>query len=74
MDNINNIFYKDSRKKLKKYTNTALIMEALHTLLNDVNELKAGVASAHRDSAITQALKDELQTRITGPYLADLKE
>lgn len=60
---IDKIFYKDSKKKFKKYSNEKLIMEALYTLLNDVNELK-DYYKHNKNSGITAALKDELNDRI----------
>lgn len=64
MDSIDKGFYNSSMKEYKKYSNEKLIMEALHTLLDDTNQLKATVASSYRNSSITEALKDELQIRV----------
>lgn len=47
--------------KFKKYSNEKLVMLALITLLDNINELKTGV---YRLRTNTKALKDELRTRI----------
>lgn len=63
MNSIDKIYYKNSKKRCKKLSNEKLIMETLHTLLNDVNDLKDRYLH-HKDSSITEALKDELRNRI----------
>lgn len=70
MDSIDKIFYKDSKKKFKKYSNEKLIMKALCTLLDDINELK-DLYIHFKDNPRTEALKDELYQRITGPRIKE---
>ena len=58
------IFYRTGKKKFKKYSNEQLIMETLHTLLTDMNELKQHNEFFHHKDGTTQALEDELRERI----------
>ena len=62
MDSIDKVFYDDSRAKCRKCSNEELIMRALYTLLDEVNELKG--SHLHKDSGIIEALKDELRMRV----------
>jgi len=62
MDNIDKVFYKDSRAICRKCSNEELIMRALYTILDEVNELKG--SHPHKDSSIIEALKDELRIRV----------
>ena len=64
MDTIDKIYYKDSKRKFKKFSNDKLIMKALYTLLNDVNQLKAIVPSSYSNVVSTEALKDVISDRI----------
>lgn len=64
MDAIDTIFYKDSKKRYNKFSNEQLIMEALHTLLNDMDKLKSHHIYMYKKCSINEALKDILRDRI----------
>ena len=63
MDDIGRTFYKDSLKKCKKLSNEQLIMLALLTLLDDVNDLRSPFDTG-KNSEITKGIKTELGERI----------
>ena len=58
---INEIFYRDSKKRCKKYSNEKLIMKALHTLLYDVDNLQP---IYQQNDGNIKALQEELSERI----------
>jgi len=64
MDRIDKSFYDSSMKDYKKLSNEKLIMTALKTLLDDINQLKAHHEFCFHKSVITEALKDEFSNRI----------
>ncbi len=74
MDNLDKIHYRDSKKRFKKYSNEKLIIETLHTLLNDMDELKLHHIYMYKKDASNEALKDELRHRINGPVLKEITE
>lgn len=61
MDTVDKIFYKDSKKKFKKYSDLQLIMYVLYDILGDMDDLKP---IYRQNSGSTQALQEELIDRI----------